>query len=180
MEKELEKLKYPIGKFEKPAQITSEVLKSCIARIERFPALLKPEVIHLSGEQLDTVYRPGGWNIRQVVHHCADSHMSAFNRFKLALTEDNPTIKPYKEGLFAELADSRLGRIIPSLEILEGLHNRWTSLLNSMSEKDFERTYHHPEYNRTYTLAEATGVYAWHGEHHLAHITALKESRGWK
>jgi hypothetical protein len=180
VEKELEKLKYPIGKFEKPDQLSSEILKSCIDRIEKFPSLLKPEVINLSGEQLDTVYRPGGWSIRQVVHHCADSHMSACNRFKLALTEDNPIIKPYREGLFAELADSKLARIHPSLEILEGLHSRWASLLRSLSEKDFERTYYHPEYNRTYTLGEATGLYAWHGEHHLAHITALKENRGWK
>lgn len=176
----MEALKYPIGKFEKPEFFTPEILQSYILRIEQLPVRLRSEVIHLSGEQLDTSYRPEGWNIRQVVHHLADSHMNAFIRFKLALTEEKPAIKPYMESRFAELEDTKMMQVTFSIEILHGLHARWVKLLRFMSDKEFKRSYIHPEYNKEYSLSEATGIYAWHGEHHLAHITKLKDARGWK
>jgi hypothetical protein len=176
----LEELKYPIGKFKKPNEITDEVLRISISDISTFPERLKNEVVKLTDSQLDTRYRPEGWTIRQVVNHCADSHMNGFIRLKLALTEENPTIKPYYEARLAELSDSKTMPIAPSLKILEGLHERWTVLLNDLTKEQMKRTFLHPEHDREIRLDEAICSYAWHCNHHLAHITTLKRNKGWK
>jgi hypothetical protein len=136
-------------------------------------------VAGLDQEQLDTPYRPGGWTVRQVVHHIGDSHINSIVRFKLALTEETPTIRPYDEALWAELPDSRTAPVDPSLALIDTLHARWVLLLRSMSEQDFERRFHHPEHDRTFTLARTLAMYAWHGQHHIAHITRLRERMGW-
>ena len=175
----LEKLKFPIGKHEKPASITPELMEQYISKIAAFPSKLKKEVVHLTDEQLDTPYRPDGWTIRQVVHHCADSHMNALIRFKLSLTEDIPVIKPYHEEIWAELADSKTMEIAPSIILLEGLHARWVQLLCSLSPSDLERSFIHPAHGNKVLLNENTSIYAWHGEHHLAHITELKKRQNW-
>ncbi len=174
----IDNLKYPIGKFKKTSTITQTLLSEWITHIETFPNRLKHEVTHLTDEQLDTPYRPEGWTIRQVVHHCADSHMNAFIRFKLALTEEQPTVKPYLEARWAELKDSKLP-IEPSLQILTGLHARWTTLLRSLTDTDLAKTFIHPEHNKIFRLDEIIALYAWHSNHHLAHITTLKERNRW-
>ena len=176
---ELEKLKFPIGVFVKPEVISAENLEHWISDIETFPSRLRSVIANLYSPQLDTVYRPGGWTIRQVVHHCADSHMNSLQRFKLALTEEKPTIKPYWEDLWAELEDSKTMSVEPSLLLLEGLHARWALLLRSLKAEDFERTFIHPEHGKEFRLDENIGVYAWHCNHHLAHITTLKKQKGW-
>lgn len=172
-------LRYPIGLFQQPERITKEIIETWIADICSFPERLKKEVLHLSVEQLDTPYRPGGWTIRQVVHHCADSHINGFIRLKLAMTEDHPTIKPYREERWAELTDTKLFTIESSLKILEGIHSRWTVLLQGLREEELERTFVHPEHGTVFTIAEHIGTYAWHGNHHLAHITTLKKRMDW-
>lgn len=171
--------KFPIGPFESPTEITSEALQNYISAISTFPQRLKKEVELLSDAQLDTPYRTGGWTIRQVVHHCADSHMNSLIRFKLALTEDQPTIKPYFEDRWAELDDSRTMPIASSLKILEGVHERWTLVLNSLSNEQFTRTFVHPEHRKPLRVYEATALYAWHCNHHLAHITTYKSKMNW-
>jgi hypothetical protein len=176
---DLEQLKYPIGKFKMPADFTSESINSFISDIENFPLLLRKEVEALNDDQLDTPYRPEGWTIRQVVNHCADSHMNSLTRFKLALTEENPTIKPYFEERWAELTDSKNIPVAAALNMIEGLHTRWVVLLKSMSTADFEKTFFHPESKRTWKLNETLALYAWHSKHHLAHIITLKKSKGW-
>lgn len=176
---EIEKLKYPIGKFETPKNITREQLSQYVKTIEDFPGLLRKAVQGLSDAQLDTAYRPEGWTIRQVVHHCADSHMNALIRFKLALTEDKPTIKPYLQGSWAQLPDSKLP-VDLSLKILEGMHERMAILWRSLTEEDLQKRYVHPEYNKEYKLSEAMAQYDWHCRHHLAHITELKKRMNWK
>lgn len=176
----LEQLKYPIGKFEPPANITKDILSKWIAAISSFPTRLKNEVNHLTDEQLDTQYRPEGWTIRQVIHHCADSHMNSLTRFKLALTEDQPTIKPYYEERWAELLDSKNMPIAPSLKMLEGIHERWTVLLNHLTEEQNSRIFIHPEHGKKFRIDENIGVYAWHCNHHLAHITETKKRNNWK
>ena len=176
----LEQLKYPIGKFEAPATITKEILSQWIAAISSFPTRLKNEVNHLTDEQLDTQYRPEGWTVKQVIHHCADSHMNSLTRFKLALTEDQPTIKPYYEERWAELLDSKNMPIAPSLKMLEGIHERWTVLLNHLTEEQNARIFIHPEHGKTFRIDENIGVYAWHCNHHLAHITETKKRNNWK
>lgn len=179
-ERELELLRYPIGKFRKPIVLSQEEIETCASTIEAFPMKLRNEVEHLADAQLNTTYRPGGWTIRQVVHHCADSHMNAIIRFKLTLTENSPTIKPYFEDRFAELADTKFLPVEASLKILEGLHERWVYLIRNISFDDFSREYIHPEYGTTYRLDQATANYAWHCDHHLAHITTTKQREGWK
>lgn len=175
----LELLRFPIGHYTKPDLITTEHLERYIADIKSFPERLRKEVEHLSDEQLDTVYREGGWTIRQVVHHCADSHMNSYIRFKLALTEDKPYVKPYHEARWAELRDGKLLAITPSLQLLNALHQRWVVLLNSMTTKEFQRMFIHPEHGKEFALDEMAGYYAWHCNHHLAHITELKARRNW-
>jgi uncharacterized damage-inducible protein DinB len=172
-------LRYPIGKFEHEGDITAAKRSAWIADIRELPAKLAQAVAGLSEEQLDTPYRDGGWTVRQVVHHVADSHMNSFTRFKLALTEDNPTIKPYEEALWAELGDGKSCPVAPSLALVEALHLRWTALLESMGEADFARTFYHPGSRETVRLDRALGQYSWHGRHHVAHITTLRDRMGW-
>ena len=169
----LEQLKFPIGKFEKPTTITKDDLLNWISEISTFPSRLKNEVNHLTNQQLDTQYRPEGWTIRQVVHHCADSHMNAFIRFKLALTEDAPVIKPYEEAAWAEQPDYKMGPEI-SLILLGSVHKRWVTLMESMVEADWDKTFIHPQYNRVQKLRQTVMLYAWHGEHHLGHILNVR------
>jgi hypothetical protein len=176
----MEKLKFPIGQFIKPEVYTPSILSGYISTVESFPKDLKKEVEHLSEEQLDTPYRPEGWTVRQVVNHCADSHINAFIRFKFALTENTPTIMPYQQDLWAELPDCKKMPIEPSLLILEGVHTRWSALLKSFGEKEWKRGFIHPEKNKELSLYEATGSYAWHCNHHRAHITELKKRMNWK
>lgn len=170
--------KYPIGKFKIPETITSEAIQEAIFQIKLFPVNVFSAVSRLSVAQLDTPYRPGGWTVRQLVHHCSDSHMNAFIRYKLALTEDNPTVKPYDEAVWANLADSALV-IEPSLAIIKAIHFKWGVLLDSMKPEDFKKTYFHPEKNRSQSLEEVTLMYAWHSQHHLAHIQHLVMREKW-
>lgn len=175
----LEKLRYPIGKFIAPEIYSKEYLDEKISEIATFPERLKKEVTNLTDEQLDTAYRHDGWTIRQVIHHCADSHMNCFIRIKWALTEDTPTIKFYHEDRWGELYDNLSMPIQPSLSLLEGLHFRMAYLMNSLSESDLDKSFIHPEHNSEFKLKEIIGTYAWHGNHHLAHITELKNRKEW-
>lgn len=175
----MDRKRYPIGKFEKPDMISGDLLSEWIAIIAAFPDDLAKAIENLSDQQLDTAYREGGWTVRQVVHHCADANMNAFCRFKLALTEDSPVIKPYVEDRWAELADSKAIALDASLAILNGLHQRWAILLRSFIATDLERGFIHPDHGRKIGIAEAVGMYAWHCRHHLAHITMLKAEKSW-
>lgn len=172
-------LRYPIGKFDFDAPISESDFPKLIALIAEAPGALRSAVAGLTRDQLETRYRPGGWTVKQVVHHVPDSHMNAYVRFKLALTEDEPTIKPYNEAAWAELADSRRVPIEVSLDLLDALHLRWVALLRSMDPADFNRAVRHPEHDRLLTMKQFLGLYAWHGRHHVAHITALKKREGW-
>ena len=174
MEKDIEKLKYPIGKFRQPEKVENQHLENWIKIIEEFPQKLKAEIRNLSDTDLDKRYRPGGWTIKQVVNHCADSHMNSLIRFKLALTEDTPIIKPYQENLWAELSDSRDFPVQSALKLLEGLHERWVNLLKNCSDLDLEKQFLHPDAQELITLKTNIGIYAWHCEHHLAHINNAK------
>jgi uncharacterized damage-inducible protein DinB len=173
-----EDLRYPVGRFKREGAATYAQREHWIQEIEQAPARLRAAVDGLSDARLDTPYREGGWTIRQVVHHLPDSHMNAYVRFRLALTEDNPTIKPYDQSRWAELEDAKRAPIAPSLALLEGLHARWAVLLRSIGADDFARTLEHPEHG-TLTLDHLLAMYAWHGRHHLAHITSLRERLGW-
>lgn len=172
----IDPLSYPIGKYTTPVEITEGHMNAWIDIIETFPAKLEKAVRWLSSAQLDTPYRPGGWSIRQLVHHIADSHMNAYVRLKLGLTEDNPNIKPYDQDAWAKLPDSKL-LVEISLGIITGVHQRWVTILKSV--EDWERTVYHPEQLATMTLDDLTGQYAWHCEHHLAHVLKLIEREGW-
>lgn len=178
-ELDLEKLKYPIGKFSAPDSYTSEYLAQKIEEIATFPERLEKEVLHLSDEQLDTPYRPDGWTVRQVIHHCAEGHMHCFIRIKWALTENNPVIKAYDEVLWSELPDNLKMPIQPTLDLLKGLHYRIAYIMNNLSEADLEKTFIHPSDNSENKLKKIIGMYAWHGNHHLAHITSLKKHKNW-
>ena len=173
-----EQLKFPIGKFKKPEVITKSHIDKWTGDISKFPERLNKEVKLLSDAQLDTTYREGGWTLRQVIHHCADSHINSLIRFKLALTEEKPTIKPYFEDRWAQLSDYKMP-IEPSLKLLEGLHKRWVFLLNKLNEGDLKKAFVHPEHQQEFLLDETIGIYAWHCNHHLAHITTLKQLKGW-
>jgi uncharacterized damage-inducible protein DinB len=168
-----EKAKYPIGKFTAPASYTQQQMRSWIDDIKTLPGKIRQAVMGLTEQQLDTPYRLGGWTIRQVVHHVADSHANCLTRFKLALTEDNPTIKPYEEADWALLADCKLP-VEPSLRMLEGMHIRWAAVLESLNEEQWSRTFYHPGNDDIMPLRKALGLYAWHGKHHLAHINGVK------
>lgn len=172
-------LRYPIGAFEAPARATAEDRARWIGEIAALPAQLRAAVSGLSDPQLDTPYRPGGWTVRQVVHHLPDSHLNAYVRFKLALTEEAPTIKPYDEAVWAQLPDTRDTPPEVSLTLLDALHRRWATLLRSMRAEDFARTLVHPEHGRALSLEWMLAQYAWHGRHHLAHVTGLAERTGW-
>jgi uncharacterized damage-inducible protein DinB len=172
-------LRYPIGTFALEGEITPERRQQFIAEIAQAPVHLRRAVSGLTPEQIDTAYRSEGWTVRQLVHHLADSHLNSFVRFKLAMTEQEPTIKPYSEKLWAELPDARTAPMEPSLAILESLHLRWVILLKSFRQEDFARTLRHPE-RGIMTLDLMVAMYAWHGKHHVAHITSLKDRMGWK
>lgn len=171
-------LRYPTGRFEHSGPVTEEDLERWIEHIEALPAQLAAAVEGLTDAQLDTPYRPGGWTIRQVVHHVPDSHLNAYVRFKWTLTEDRPTIKAYDEKAWAELADTRLTPVATSLEFLRLLHAKWGVLLRSLRPEELERQFVHPEWG-TVSLALTVGTYAWHGRHHVAHITTAVEREGW-
>jgi len=175
----IEELRYPIGKFKVKRPISREQLENFIQDIDQLPTKLRETVDGFSEAQLDTPYRPGGWTVRQVIHHLADSHMNSYIRFKLALTENKPTIKPYEEGQWAKLEDGRSGPVDLSLQLLEALHQRWTILLRSMAEEDFEKTFVHPEHGKEVPLDINVALYSWHSRHHLAHITSLKTRMSW-
>ncbi len=170
----MEAPQYPAGPFE-PGEAGSR--ESLIRVLEEAPATLRRAVAGLSEDQLNTRYR--NWTIRQIVHHLTDSHVNSYVRFKLALTEDRPTIKPYDEGRWAALADSRTGDVAAPLLLLEGLHARWVQLLRSLTEEQFARTFFHPESGETVSLADALASYAWHCRHHTAQITWLRQRHGW-
>src|SRR3954453_9601526 len=169
----MQDLRYPVGKFSFDGELTAEQRQKCIDDIAATPSRLRAAVHGLSPEQLDTPYRPEGWTVRQVVHHVPDSHMNAFIRFKLAMTEDEPTIKPYMENKWALLADVQSTPIETSLGMLELLHQKWIILLKSLTPADFARIFKHPELGPQ-TLDRALAMYAWHGQHHVAHITRLR------
>jgi uncharacterized damage-inducible protein DinB len=179
-------LRYPIGKFhyeaplpqEQNAGQKEEQKQRYFSDIEQAPANLRAAVKDLSPQQLDTPYRPEGWTVRQVVHHVPDSHMNAYVRFKLALTEDEPTIKPYAEDKWAQLADTALTPIEVSLALMESLHTRWMQLLRSLKPEDWKRTFRHPEMGLV-SLEKSLALYSWHGRHHVAHITSLRERNNW-
>ncbi len=173
----LEDLKYPIGKFNKPETISERDIKNCIDDIEQFPNRLNKIVPYLSTSEIKYRYRPEGWTIKQVVHHCADSHMNAFIRFKLCLTEQLPTIKPYVESKWAELPDATEPDISHSLKLLEGLHARWIVLLKALDAEALEKSYIHPEREQPMNIVNTMALYAWHCNHHLAHIKQALESK---
>jgi len=175
----MEDLSYPIGKFNPLPELTADKRIATIDEITAAPAALRAAVRGLTDKQLDTPYRPGGWTVRQVAHHLPDSHMNAYMRFRLALTEDEPVIKPYQQQLWAELPDAKSGDIDMSLMLFEGLHQRWVELLHSMSPADFKRTFRHPE-SGVQSLERTLQMYGWHGEHHVAHITSLRRRMGWE
>jgi DinB superfamily len=172
-------LRYPIGRFEGKNELRDDERPVLIKQIAEAPAKLRAAVSGLTDGQLDTRYRPDGWTVRQVVHHLPDSHINSYVRFRLGLTENEPTIKPYNEKLWAELVDARTAPVEPSLHMLEALHTRWVALLESMKPSDFARTIKHPE-NGIMKLDRMLDLYAWHGRHHVAHITSLRERMGWK
>jgi DinB superfamily len=170
--------RYPTGKFEMPAAVTPALRQAAIEKIAETPAKFRAAVRGLSDAQMDTPYRDGGWTIRQVVHHVPDSHMNAYVRLKLALTESSPTIKPYMEDKWAQLADSRATPIEVSLSLLDSLHTRWVLLLRSLKPEDFSRKLVHPDHGER-NIDWLIFIYAWHGPHHTAHITELRKQKGW-
>ena len=174
----MDDLRYPVGKFKYDGPPSEEQKKEYLNNIAATPANLRAAVKGLSEAQLDTPYRPGGWTVRQVVHHVPDSHMNSYVRFKLALTEDDPTIKPYAEDKWAELADTKATPIEVSLTLLDSLHDRWMRLLRSLTPDDWKKTYRHPALGAM-TLEKTLALYAWHGKHHVAHITALRKQKSW-
>jgi len=171
-------LRFPIGKFRADAPIAASDYPLLIGQIAETPGALRSAVAGLSRDRIETPYRPGGWTVKQVVHHLPDSHLNAYTRFKLALTEDEPTIKAYDEAKWAELPDSQRVPIDVSLDLLESLHLRWVVLLRGLDAADFQRGLRHPE-RGLMTLAQLLALYAWHGRHHVAHITSLREREGW-
>jgi uncharacterized damage-inducible protein DinB len=171
--------RYPVGAFERPVEPLSRGQREqFIAEIAEAPARLRNAVAGLSGAQLDTPYRPGGWTVRQVAHHIPDSHINAYVRFKLALTENDPPVQPYEESEWAKLPDVAATPIEVSVALLDALHRRWVTLLSSLPEKDFTRTARHPSWGPI-TVDFLVAQYAWHGRHHVAHITSLREREGW-
>lgn len=171
------KLRFPIGPFALPDTETPEDRAEWLSSLGTFPARLRKETDGLTDEQLAWRYRPGGWNIRQLIHHCADSHMNALIRFKLALTESKPTIKPYDEAAWVELADAKMPVQI-SLNLLDALHAHWVRLVIAMSDEDFKRSIFHPEHQQSFSLHQLLAHYSWHGEHHLAHVQQAIEAAG--
>jgi uncharacterized damage-inducible protein DinB len=174
----MEDLRFPVGKFHYDGPPTPEQQRSFLEAIAQTPAQLRAAIRGLSDSQLDTPYRPEGWTVRQVVHHVPDSHLNAYVRFKLALTEEDPTIKPYAEGRWAELADTKATPVEVSLTLTDSLHDRWVRLLRSLDPAQWKRTFRHPEMGPM-TLERTLALYAWHGRHHVAHITELRKRMSW-
>jgi hypothetical protein len=174
----LNKLRFPIGEFQKPETITSDMITNWISDIERFPTEIEKLTNQLSREQLHWTYRPEGWTIKQVVHHCADSHMNSIIRFKLALTEESPTIRPYYEDRWANLIDGNEDNLDDSLQLLKGLHSKLGKLLKHISEEELSREFVHPEHGKRFRIDETIGVYAWHSNHHLAHVKQAIDHKG--
>ena len=171
-------LSFPIGRFTYAGSPSESEKQHFIDDISGLASDLRKAIAGLSQQQLDTPYRPGGWTVRQVVHHIPDSHMNAYIRFKLALTEDEPTIKPYEQQLWADLADTKSTPIEVSLTLLDSLHERWVQLLRSFTATDWKRTFRHPELG-VVSLEKNLALYAWHGRHHVAHVTELRKRSGW-
>jgi hypothetical protein len=174
----IEELRFPIGEFHHSGPLSSDERGRQIARIEATPTLVRAAVAGLSNTQLDTRYRPHGWTLRQVVHHLPDSHLNAYARFKLAMTEDTPTIRPYDEALWAELPEARTAPVELSLAILDALHARWVLFLRTLTSSDFARAFRHPAFGLV-SLDWALDLYAWHGDHHTAHVTGLRRRMEW-
>jgi hypothetical protein len=172
-------LRYPVGKFKFPEAVSADDRSKFVEEIAQTPGRLRAAVAGLSDSQLETPYRPEGWTVRQVVHHVPDSHLNSYCRFRLALTEDQPAIKGYAEDRWAELADARGGPVEVSLRLLECLHSRWVALLRSLTEPEWKRTFHHSDLGPV-RLDQNAALYAWHGRHHVAHITGLRDRMGWK
>jgi len=171
-------LRYPIGKFI-PQPFSNTQKEKWLLDIKFLPDDLEHALLNLDEAQLDTPYREGGWKVKQLVHHIADSHMNAYTRFRLGLTETKPTIKPYEEGEWAKLKDSELIPFNISVTLLHCLHQRWYAFIKDLSETEWERTVIHPEHKKEISLWELLGMYSWHGKHHVKHITALRERKGW-
>jgi hypothetical protein len=178
IETNVDQLKYPIGLYQPQKNPDDKLLSQWIGDIATFPNRLEELVHNLSKEELAWKYRPDGWSIKQLVHHCADSHLNSFMRFKLTLTEESPTIRPYLEHKWAELPDALADTIDDSLDLLKGLHNRWTILISNLTKEELNREYVHPEHGKRFNLAETVGNYAWHGNHHLAHVRQAIASKG--
>jgi hypothetical protein len=174
-----ETLRYPIGRYAYAGRMTPTQREVHIGRIASLPDRLGATVSTLTPEQWETPYRPNGWTVRQVIHHLPDSHLNAYMRFKLALAEDRPTIRPYDEAAWAMLVDTRDTPPEVSLRLLRALHERWTVLLRGLADGDYDRVVYHPEHERWFTLDELIANYAWHGDHHLAHLTALAARERW-
>jgi uncharacterized damage-inducible protein DinB len=172
-------LRYPIGKFQAASEINADDRAVHIATLRDLPLAMQYAVNNLDDDKLDTPYREGGWTIRQVIHHVADSHVNSYIRFKLALTEENPTIRPYKEERWAELPEARSASPEVSLHLIAAIHARWVLALENMQEEDWSRTFFHPESQKSYRLDIALSLYAWHSNHHLAHITHLRQRMKW-
>jgi hypothetical protein len=171
-------IRYPIGRFDWEREVSPDDRNGFIATIEAAPAEFRQAVVGLTEEQLETPYRDGGWTVRQVIHHVPDSHMNSYVRFKLALTEEDPTVKTYDEAAWARLNDSADTPVGTSLTLLESLHRRWSALMRGMSETDWKRTFRHPEIGSV-SLEKNLALYAWHGKHHTAHIAELRRRKGW-
>ena len=179
MKKEtLEKLKFPIGKYIPNKKTNAKTVEQWIAEIEQFPDLLESITKNLTVEELNYKYRPNGWTVKQVVHHCADSHINSYIRFKLALTEEKPAIRPYFEDRWAELNDSQNDDITSSIALLKATHRKWVEILKNLSAHDLQKKFMHPEHGTVFNLAETIGNYAWHGNHHLAHVKNGIASKG--
>jgi hypothetical protein len=174
----IDDLRYPIGHFAPPETLSLRERALALETLRELPRKLRMAVEDLSGDQLETPYREGGWTVRQVVHHVADSHSVAYARVRFALTEDWPTVKPYQEDRWAELEDARQGAIAPSLDLLTGLHTRWVELLTGLEEKEWKRGYLHPESGRL-SVEQVLALYDWHSRHHLAHVTGLRDRLHW-
>lgn len=174
----LYKLRFPVGEFKKPETISSEMINSWINDIEQFPQAIETVTKDLSTEQLKWQYRPEGWNIKQVVHHCADSHMNSIIRFKLTLTEESPTIRPYYEDRWATLVDGNDDNLEDTIHLLKGLHAKLGKLLRNISEDELSREFIHPEHGKRFRLDETIGTYAWHSNHHLAHVKQAIQHKG--
>lgn len=174
----MEVLRYPVGRLRPQRELDDEQRATLVAEIAALPEALAAAVARLGAEQLATPYRPGGWTLRQVVHHVADSHMNAYVRFKLAYTQDEPTITPYDEARWAQLPEAQDGDVAVSLQLLDALHTRWAQFLRSVEAAEWSRAYLHPELGRV-TLDVALQIYAWHCRHHTAHITVTRQRHGW-